>query len=185
MFDSIIAERYAKALFDLANENKKLEEVKKDMDLLLDIVRSSKEFKHLLESPVIRPDKKVVVLDALLEGKIDDITKKFYHLLAAKRREKYLQGIAREFIEKYKEFNNIVTIEIRTVEPLTEEMREKIIGLIEKRRGITLELKEILDPKLIGGFVVSTPEVRYDSSLATTIKKLKKEFEENLYVREI
>ena len=41
-----------------------------------------------------------------------------------------------------------------------------------------------IDPKLIGGFIVSTEKVRYDSSLATSIKKLKKEFEENLYIRE-
>jgi F-type H+-transporting ATPase subunit delta len=184
MLDSIISERYARALFNLALENKKLEEVKNDMELLLDTIRSSKEFKHLLVNPVIKPDKKIGVLDAILEGKIDKITKQFYHLLASKRREKFMEGIARAFIEKYKEHKNIVTIEIRTVQRLTETMRNRIIDLLEKRRGITVDLVEILDPKLIGGFIVSTGNVRYDSSLATSIKKLKKEFEENLYVRE-
>jgi F-type H+-transporting ATPase subunit delta len=184
MLDSIIAERYAKALFDLAIENKKLEQVKKDMELMLDLTGTSKDFRHLLVSPVIKPAKKTGVLDTIFEGKIDEITKKFYHLLAGKRREKYLEGIARAFIEMYKEHHNIVTIEIRTVAPLSEQMRGKIIGLLEHRRGITVDLVEIIDPGLIGGFIVSTGNVRYDSSLATSIKKLKKEFKENLYVRE-
>jgi F-type H+-transporting ATPase subunit delta len=185
MLDSIIAERYAKALYELAHEKGKLEQVKKDMDLLIELTATSKDFKHLLVSPVIKPAKKVGVLDALLSGKVDEITKQFYHLIAGKRREKYLEGIARAFIEKYKEHNNIVTIEIRTVQPLTEGMRDKIVSILEKRRGITVELIEKIDPTLIGGFIVSTGTLRYDSSLAHSIRKLKKEFEENLYVREL
>jgi len=184
MLDAIIAERYARAVFELADEKGRLEQVKNDMDLLIDLATTSKDFKQLLVSPVIRPDKKMGVLDALLGGKVDEITKRFYHLLAGKRREKHLVGIARAFIAKYKEHKSIVTIEIRTVEPLTEGLRNKIIGIIEKRRGVTVDLIEITDPKLIGGFIVSTGDLRYDSSLLASIKKLKKEFEQNLYVRE-
>jgi F-type H+-transporting ATPase subunit delta len=47
-----------------------------------------------------------------------------------------------------------------------------------------VDLIETIDKSLIGGFIVSTGNVRYDASLTTSIKKLKKEFEENLYVRE-
>lgn len=184
MLDTIISERYARSLFELAQESDRLEKVKADMDLLLELIRDSKDFKHLLVSPVIKPDKKVGVLDEIFKGKVDELTKKFYHLLATKRREKYLEGIARAFIEKYKEFKKIVTIEIRTVSTLSETMRQQIIALLEKRRDITVELVEIIDPSLIGGFIVSTGNIRYDSSLAHSIKKLKKEFEENLYIRE-
>jgi F-type H+-transporting ATPase subunit delta len=184
MLDAIIAERYAKSLFELAQESGRLEKVKSDMMLLLELIHDSKEFRHFLISPVVRPDKKIGVLDELLKGRIDELTGKFYRLLATKRREKYLEGIARAFVEKYKEFNNIVTIEIRTVSPLSEGMRNQVVALIEKRRGITVDLVEIIDPTLLGGFIVSTGFVRYDSSLATEIKKLKKEFEENLYIRE-
>lgn len=184
MLDTIIAERYAKSLFELAEEGKKIEKVRNDMDLLLDLIRNSKDFRLLLISPVIKPDKKVAVMDALLKDKIDELTYRFYHLLAVKRREKHLEGIATAYIEKYKEYNQIVTIEIRTVSPLSESMRSQIITLLEKRRNITVELVETIDPSLIGGFIVSTGNLRYDSSLATSIKKLKKEFEENLYIRE-
>jgi F-type H+-transporting ATPase subunit delta len=185
MLDSIIAERYAKSLFELSLENGKLEKVKNDMGLFLDLIRDSADFRQLLVSPVVRPDKKVGVIDAILKDKVDELTRKFYHLIASKRREKYLAGIARAFVEKYKEHHKIVTIEIRTVSTLSEPMRNKIISLLEQRRGITVDLIETIDKSLIGGFIVSTGNVRYDASLATSVKKLKKEFEENLYVREI
>jgi F-type H+-transporting ATPase subunit delta len=171
-------------LFELALESGKLDQVKQDMDLFLQLIQDSPDFRHLLVSPVIRPDKKIMVIDGILKGKVEDLTVKFYHLLATKRREKYLAGVARAFVEKYKEHHNIVTIEIRTVSPLSPAMREKIVALLEHRRGITVDLVETIDTGLIGGFVVSTGNVRYDSSLVTSIKKLKKEFEENLYVRE-
>lgn len=184
MLDTIIAERYAKSLFELAQESSKLEKVKADMDLLIQLVSENKDLRLLLISPVIRPDKKVGVLDALLSASVDDLTQKFYRLLASKRREKYLEGIAKAFIEKYKEFNKIITIEIRTVSKLSESMRKQVVELLEKRRDITVDLVEVIDPSIIGGFIVSTGNLRYDSSLTNSIKKLKKEFEENLYIRE-
>jgi F-type H+-transporting ATPase subunit delta len=184
MLDTIISERYAKALFELAIENNKLEEVRNDMGLLLDVIMSNRDFRHLLVNPVVRPDKKYAVISAVFEAKMQELTMRFYHLIMQKRREKYLEGIARAFITKYKEHHGIVTVEIRTVSPLSEDLRKKIISVIEKRRGITVDLVEVIDRKIIGGFIVSTGDVRYDASLTTSIKKLKKEFEENLYIRE-
>ena len=58
MLDSIIAERYAKSLFELALETGKLEEVRKDMDLMVDVCLNNRDFRQMLISPVIRPDKK-------------------------------------------------------------------------------------------------------------------------------
>ena len=185
MLDSIIAERYAKSLFELALETGKLEQVRNDMDLMLDVCLHNRDFRQMLLSPVIRPDKKIAVMDAIFIGKIEELTKKFYQLLSHKRREKYLEGIARQFIAKYKKHHNILVIEIRSAVPLTRELREKVVAIIETRSKGTVELIEIIDKSLIGGFIVSDEGRRYDASLTTTIKKLKKEFEENLYIREL
>ena len=185
MLDSIIAERYAKSLFELALETGKLEQVRKDMDLIVDVCLNNRDFRHMLLSPVIRPDKKYTVIEAVFSGMIEELTRQFYHLLCQKRREKYMEGIARQFIAKYKKHHNIHVIEIRSAAPLSDELREKIIHIIEMRTKGTVELIEIIDKGIIGGFIVSDEGRRYDASLTTTIKKLKKEFEENLYIREL
>jgi F-type H+-transporting ATPase subunit delta len=185
MLDSIIAERYAKSLFDFSLEKGKLEQVRNDMDLMVDVCLNNRDFRQMLISPVIRPDKKIAVMDAVFAGKIEELSRQFYRLLSQKRREKYLEGIAKEFIAKYKKYHNIHVIEIRAAVPLSRELREKVIDIIENRTKGTVELIEIIDKSLIGGFIVSDEGRRYDASLTTTIKKLKKEFEENLYIREL
>jgi F-type H+-transporting ATPase subunit delta len=185
MLDSIIAERYAKSLFELALEKGKLEQVRKDMDLIIDVCLNNRDFRHMLLSPVIRPDKKNAVIDAVFDGKIEALSKQFYHLLCQKRREKYLEGIARQFVIKYKKHHNIHVIEIRSAAPLDNIIRERVVDIIETRTGGSVELIELIDKSLIGGFIVSDEGRRYDASLTTTIKKLKKEFEENLYIREL
>jgi F-type H+-transporting ATPase subunit delta len=185
MLDSIIAERYAKSLFELAIEIGKLEQVRKDMDLMVDVCLNNRDFRQMLLSPVIRPEKKIAVMDTVFSGKIEGLTRQFYHLLCQKRREKYLEGIAKQFIAKYKNYHNILVVEIRSATALSKETREKIVAIIETRSKGTVELIEIVDKNMIGGFIVSDEGRRYDASLKTTIKKLKKEFEENLYIREL
>jgi len=69
MLDSIIAERYAKSLFELALEKGKLEQVRKDMDLIIDVCQNNRDFRHMLLSPVIRPDKKIMVMDAIFPAR--------------------------------------------------------------------------------------------------------------------
>jgi F-type H+-transporting ATPase subunit delta len=185
MLDTLIAERYAKSLFELSLEKGKLEQVRKDMDLMVDVCLNNRDFRQMLLSPVIRPDKKIAVMDEIFIGKIEEISKQFYRLLSQKRREKYLEGIAKQFIAKYKQYHNILVVEIRSAVPLDKELREKITAIFETRSKGTVELIEIVDRNMIGGFIVSDEGRRYDASLKTTIKKLKKEFEENLYVREL
>jgi F-type H+-transporting ATPase subunit delta len=185
MLDTLIAERYAKSLFELALETGKLEQIRKDMDLMVDVCLNNRDFRQMLLSPVIRPDKKIAVMDEIFKGKIEELSKQFYRLLSQKRREKYLEGIAKQFIAKYKQYHNILVVEIRSAVPLNKELREKIVAIIETRSKGTVELIEIIDKNMIGGFIVSDEGRRYDASLTTTIKKLKKEFEENLYIREL
>jgi len=185
MLDTLIAERYAKSLFELSIETGKLEQVRRDMDLMVDVCLNNRDFRQMLISPVIRPDKKIAVMDAIFTGKIEELSKQFYRLLSQKRREKYLEGIARQFIAKYKKYHNILEIEIRSAVPLSKELREKVVAIIETRTKGTVELIEIIDKNMIGGFIVSDEGRRYDASITTTIKKLKKEFEENLYIREL
>ena len=63
MATSLIAQRYAKAIFELSVEMNVVEDVKSDMELIQSVCSSNKDFIHLLKSPVIRPNKKIIVLE--------------------------------------------------------------------------------------------------------------------------
>jgi F-type H+-transporting ATPase subunit delta len=185
MHDALLAQRYAKALFELSLEIKKLEEVRKDMDLLLDTIQESKEFKQFLVSPVIQASKKAVILVSIFTGKVEPLTLRFFELLARNRRERNLKIIALEFIEQYKKHKNITTVKLQTAVKIGADLRDEILERLAKRTGGSIDLVEQVDEKLIGGFIVSIGNDQYDASLLRVFNQLKKEFEENPYVREI
>lgn len=185
MQNTLLAQRYAKALFELSLEMKNLGEIRKDMDLLLDTIQESKEFRQFLVSPVIQADKKTTVLHALFTGRVHELSLRFIELLAKNRREDNLKIIALEFIDLYKKHENITTVTLRTAVKIGDQLKKDILERLAKRTGGTIDLVEEVDEKLIGGFIVSIENEQYDASLLRVFNQLRKEFEENLYVREI
>lgn len=183
MQESILAQRYAKALFELALEEHKLEEVRKDMGVLLEVTSTSKDFLVMLRSPVIRPDRKSAILLAIFEKEVHAMTLGFFRLLTLNRRERHLDIIAREFISLYKEHHHIITLEIRTARAISAGLHDRIIKRFEKFTGGTIELIEVVDDKLIGGYIVNWENNQYDASLLRKMNLLKKEFEKNPYIR--
>ena len=94
-----LASRYAKSLIDLAIERDQLEKVFADMQWLQGIIKSSRDFTNLLKSPIIKADKKKQVIEAIIKGKVSDITSAFIHLIIAKGRESNSFEIITAFIQ--------------------------------------------------------------------------------------
>src|SRR5688572_27812413 len=105
----IVAERYANSIMLLAREKGKVEDVRNDMQLILDVEKQTREFGLMLKSPVIKQDKKIEVLESIFKGKLSDITMAFVNLITTKHRESILVDIARAFNEQYKRDKNIFT----------------------------------------------------------------------------
>jgi F-type H+-transporting ATPase subunit delta len=183
---SLIAQRYAKSVFDLALELKMEEAVKTDMELVLSVCRSNKDFMLLLTSPVIRTDKKEKILHTLFNDKVCELTMRFLNIITRKKREKYIGNIAEEYIQIYKKFKNIITVRFESAQPISDAIRKKIIRLMEEQTHGTIELIEDVKKELIGGFVLNYEGYKYDASIACQLQKLKKSAAEtNLYIREI
>jgi F-type H+-transporting ATPase subunit delta len=185
MRNTLLAQRYAKALFDLSLELKKVEGVYQDMGLLQSTISDSQEFRQFLSSPVIQANKKTKVLAAMFEGKIEEVTLRFLELLAKNRREANLKIIAHEFIELYKEYKNITTVMLQTAVKIGDPLKNDILDRLSRYTGGTIDLIEKIDEKLIGGFIVSIEDTQYDASLLRVFNQLRKEFEVNLYIRGI
>jgi F-type H+-transporting ATPase subunit delta len=186
MATSLIAQRYAKAIFDLSLEMNVVEEVKSDMEIILSVCSSNKDFMQLLKSPVIRPDKKMKVLTVIFEKDISELTLRYLSIITRKKREKFISLIADEFIIDYKKFKNIFTVHFESAQALNSDIRKKVIALMEDQTKGTIEMNEKVKKNLIGGFVLSYDDYRYDASIAYQLRKLKKAAAEiNFYIREL
>ncbi len=181
-----LATRYAKSLIDLAIEKDQLEKIFADMQWLQQVCKQSRDFANLLKSPVVRPEKKQKVVEAIIKGNVSEITALFVRLLIAKGRESNLPEIITAFIEQYKKHKNIYTVKLATASPLSEDLKNAIINQIRKTsemRNIELETK--VNKDLIGGFVLQAGDKLIDASVAYDLKQIARQFENNDFVYKI
>jgi len=175
MNDSKITTRYAKALFNLAKEQNKLEAVKKDIDLIHQALVEVELFNEFLNSPIIKVSRKQDVLNALYRNKVEAMTLSFLDLITRNKRERNLKIICLNFIQYYLTFFNIRQATIKTAQPLSLKTREDFKNLIKKSFNSEIELKEKVDEKIIGGFILTIDDNQFDASVATKLKEIKRE----------
>lgn len=178
-----VSSRYAKSLLELAQEQQKLEAIYQDI-LTINEVFQHRDLFAAIKSPVIPPDKKIKVMDALLQGKVDELTLNWVRLIIKKERSEYLLYIAQAFIEQYKEVKNISTVHITSAAPLDEALIKQIKGKIRAEGLIDgeIEVVEEIDPDLIGGFVMEFEGYRYDASISWLLADLRKDaYTKNFY----
>ena len=168
------AGRYAQSLIDYAIELNKLEEVKQDMELVASVCAENHGLELLLASPIIKKDQKIKVLTAVFEQSIQAVSMKFLNVVTQKNRENLIIQIAQAFIELYKAHKCIVTAEVTTASALTDEQRKAINASLQSL-GKTVELKEAVDPSILGGMKVRVGDRRFDASLRKKLNELKQD----------
>lgn len=184
MKETKIANRYAKALFDLALETKVLDQVKNDMELVVSVCQQNRDFRLMLQSPIVFTDKKEAILKEVFEKQIQQISYFFLMIITRKKREAVLEAIAEQFVIIYKEFKNITTATLGTAIKLDQEIKDKVTSLLSDQTKGKIELSEEVNKDLIGGFVLSYDDKQYDASIKKQIKELRRDFDKNLYIRE-
>lgn len=172
-----IAVRYARALFLSAREQGILDEVRKDMEMILAAVTDTAEVKSLLESPVVETRKKTAILVSLFEGKVGNLALDFIRLVTGNNREEYLAAICRHYIKLYKEEKGIKMASIETAILITNEIRQEMVAIITRAFNAEIELQEGVNKELIGGFILRVEDKQLDSSVRGKLGRIKKELQ--------
>ncbi|HNW97656.1 MAG TPA: ATP synthase F1 subunit delta [Bacteroidales bacterium] len=181
MKESRIAVRYAKALFELALEQKNTDAVFYDMKLVADTCHSNKDFRLMLISPIINSDKKRNILKLIFENNINKLSQAFLNIITAKRRESYIEQIANQYISLYRDNKGIETVYLTTAVKADDEIKTKVKSVVNKFTKKEVELIEDIKTEIIGGFVLNFGHYQYDDSIRNKIIKLKREYNINIY----
>ena len=168
------ASRYAKALLELAIEQQKLESIESNMSRILAAAKETNEFQVFLDSPIINLDKKVAVLNSLF-GEFEPLTLSFLALITKNGRECLITEIAQSYISQVKEFKGIIPISITSARKLDEATKATILAKINASVTGTLEITELIDESLIGGFIVTMGDKQIDASVASQLARMKQE----------
>lgn len=176
-----LANRYAHALYLFALENGQLEAVFEDIAMAKQVFRENRELRVIIESPIIVQEKKSAIFAAIFEGKISALTFGFLNLIIKKKREPAFCTIFREFDGFYYKHHNIKIATLTTAVPLDKALLEKIRAILEEQTKATVQIVEVVDKDIIGGFIIKIDDFLLDASLLGKINKLKLEFAHNIY----
>ncbi|RIJ49686.1 ATP synthase F1 subunit delta [Maribellus luteus] len=173
MDQSAINVRYAKAFFSTAKEKKLLDTLKADILSVLEVCRSVPDFVLLLESPVVKTSKKAALIKQIFEGKVNPLTLNFLLLIVENKREVFIPGICRNFLDLSKKDQNIRSAVLTTASEVNAATLQKIQELLEKELNATIELSTQVNPEILGGLVLRLDDKQYDASVASQLRKIK------------
>jgi F-type H+-transporting ATPase subunit delta len=170
---SLVSERYAKALFELALEKGAVEEVYQDSLLIAKTCETSRDLRLLIKSPIINSGKKLTILQDIFEKSINIISLTYLLIMVRKNREAFIPAIAHEYIELYQAYKNILTVHFKSPVLPDEATRKQVIGLMEKYTKANINLTAEVDDSLIGGFILNWDDKQYDASIRREIDDLR------------
>ena len=166
--------RYAKALLEMSIEQNTIDSIVFDMQRIVSMADCSKEFVIFLHSPVVKSDKKILILEKLLP-KLQPLSSAFISLLTKNGRAPILHFIAAGFVSLVEQHRGIVTGTITSAVALNEESRKKILSKLAATIQGELQLTEKIDPSLIGGFIITIGDKQIDASVSQQLKNLRQE----------
>jgi F-type H+-transporting ATPase subunit delta len=178
MISTRVTRRYARALMDLAEEQKQLDRVAADLELLQRTAKESREFLLFLKSPVIKKEKKKEIFSSLFSNQLGELTLSFVSLLIDKGREDILPQIIQQFFALRDERLGIVSVDVKAATELTDEqlneIRRRFEGITKKNVRIAFSL----DKQLKGGFLARVGDTVYDGSVRHQLELLRERFQE-------
>ena len=134
--------------------------------------------KEFLESPIIVPSKKTAILHKILGMELDKKTVSLIDLVVKNGREIFLPDIARTFIHQYKEFKGITESVLTTAVKIDDKIKKVIVDIISDAFGTKVEIEEVVDREIIGGFILRIEDNYIDGSVRNMLRKIEKELKE-------
>lgn len=170
-----LAERYATALYALADENKALDAVAADLRGLQTLLDDSPDLRRLIRSPVLARTQQGKAMAALAErAALTPMTRNFLGLLARNRRLFALPQMIGAFLAELAARRGEVTAAVVAAQELSPEQRERLGEQLRKSVGRRVAIDVRVDPALVGGLVVRLGSRMVDASLRTKLHRLER-----------
>lgn len=164
---------YARALFEAAREQNRVDDVVAELGDFAEAVRTVPELRSLLENPQLDPAAKRGALVDLL-GDADPLVRNFLLVLAEKGRAGELDEIAHELDELVAREEGRLNVQLTTAFELSDDEADGIVKQIEQASGRAVEATRSVDPALVGGIVLQAGTFRVDASVRGRLERLRR-----------
>jgi F-type H+-transporting ATPase subunit delta len=168
-----LAGRYAIALFELARDEKQIDEVAASLARLRQAVTESADLRELISSPLIGRDDQARAIGAVVGSLgLDRLTGNFVGVLAQNRRLSQIPSVIRNFNLLAARHRGEITAEVTSARPLDDDQVGQIKQQLRTRMGRDIAVELNVDPAILGGLVVKIGSQMIDSSIRTKLNTL-------------
>lgn len=172
MKPSIVATRYAKALYDFAVKKNKTVVLVSECEFLLQLVRESSQLRELLKFSPYSLSKRKKMLLQLFQNPSEMILK-MLSLLTQNNRLGIIHEISYQIIQMDLAAKGITKVSVTTAIKLDEDLKKQIHNTIDQIVKGQVELINVMDAKIIGGFILNFKDLQYDASIANKVNHIK------------
>jgi F-type H+-transporting ATPase subunit delta len=170
-----VAERYATALYELADETKTLDAVAQDLRRLKDMIEASADLRRFLRSPLIGRQAQTKAMHAILEAAAaGDVARRFVGVVGQNRRLFVLPAMIDAFLRQIAARRGEVTVLVASAKPLADQQSRALTEALRRTVGQKINIEAKVDPELIGGLVVRVGSRMVDTSIKTKLQKLRR-----------
>lgn len=165
-------ERYARALFELAVEEGRINEFSQDLQGIHQILTDHSDLEKLLYHPRIRENEKKDLMKRLLGDKVSPLVLNFIMLTIDKGRETLLKSIIEYYEHLAKEAKGIVEVQVYTAFELTSANEAELTAKLQQMIGKSVELQVTVDRSLIGGMKLRIGDRVIDGTIQRHLERL-------------
>ena len=173
MNTGVVSMRYAKALFAYAKQQGAEDAIYRNMLQLMVTLQQVKELGNMLAAPTLSKEERVRLLCSAVDS--SPVYDNFVRLVIDEEREPLLIFIAHCYVSLYRKEKNIVAVRFTTAEPASQALRDKVAAAFVAD-GATVELQNVVDEGIVGGFIYETETHRLDASIRRQLRDIETEF---------
>mgnify|MGYP001408759896 CR=1 FL=1 len=172
--DSVISNRYAKALFSLAKKDHLLKQISEESKFLIDFFSNQKMAQDFFKNPVLRHEQKISIFKKTFQNNLSNLMQSFIALVIEKGRYRQLVSILGHYIELYKKEMNIISLELVTTQKINNELKQKINQKLGEQENVAF--KETIDPSIMGGILIRLNDLQFDATIKKKLNNVRKTF---------
>ncbi len=166
---------YSQALFELASENKLINDIEQQVSSILKLINISNDFKDLIKDPTNKIEDQLKIINKISDQfKFNELLKKFLGFIVSKRRFFYLEKILNDFLNICSNSRGEIQAELSSAKELNENEVNSIKDELTNTFGSNIKLSHKYDPSLIGGLIIKVGSIMIDTSIKNKLQQIEK-----------
>lgn len=164
---------YAEAMLAVARAEGDLEAISDELFTIGRAVDTNDELRSALSDARLPADRRIQIMDDLLEGKVRPATKGLVSMVVGAGRGGDLGKIATALAERAAKSQNKQVATVRSAVALSDDQRQRLAEALAKRVGTEVDVKVIQDPSVVGGIITTVGDTVIDGSVRTRLNRLR------------